>query len=139
MRTFTPEQWQKFYQKVAYAAYAVAAADNHIAEQEMAALKEQVTQNWLELEDTTDEFGTDAAYQTEFVFDWLADNAPGSDAALEEFREYVSSVADLLTDDLKMQVVHLCNKIAISFHGANKSELGVLLKIQQILFKKKEA
>jgi uncharacterized tellurite resistance protein B-like protein len=134
MSKTTPEQWQQFYQKVAYAAFAVAAADNHIAEQEMKALREQVQQNWLDLEDTVDEFGTDAAYQTEIVFDWLAENDLNSEDALAEFKDYVESAQSFLTNDLRMQVVHLCNKIAVSFHGANKSELGILLRIQQVLF-----
>jgi hypothetical protein len=131
----TPEQWQKFYQQTGYLAYAVAAADKHITEAEVRTLKKEVTDNWLALEKTKDEFGTDAAYQIEIVFDWLAEESPSSKEAFEQFSDYVETAGPFLTDDLKMQLVDLANKIAISFHGANKAELDILFRIQKLLFK----
>lgn len=130
----TPEQWQRFYQQTGYMAYAVASADKRITGAELKTLKKEVTDNWIALEKTRDEFGTDAAYQIEIVFDWLAEESPSSDEAFQQFSDYVEAAGPFLTDDLKMQLVDLANKIAISFHGANKAELNILFRIQKLLF-----
>lgn len=130
----TPEQWQKFYQQTGYMAYAVASADKHVNEAELRALKKEVTANWLSLEKTKDEFGTDAAYQVEIVFDWLIEETPTSEEAFQRFSDYVEAAGNFLTDDLKMQLVDLANKIALSFHSTNKAELDILFRIQKLLF-----
>lgn len=134
MKYATPEQWQKFYQQTGYLAYAVASADKHISEAEVKTLKKEVTENWLSLEKTRDEFGTDAAYQIEIVFDWLTDEMPTSEEAFQQFSDYVEAAGPFLTDELKLQLVDLANKIAISFHGANKAELDILYRLQKLLF-----
>ena len=129
----TPEQWQKFYQMAGYLAYAVAGIDKNISTAEMNTLKKEVSENWLSIEKTTDEFGTDAAFQLEFAFDWLTQNDQDSEEAFDAFTDYVAAAGPFLTDDLKMQLIDLANKIAISFHGANKTELDLLFRIQKLL------
>ena len=134
MNYATPEQWQKFYQHIGYMAYAVAFSDKNVSDAEITTLRNEVKENWLSLEKTTDDFGTDAAFQIEVVFDWLTDEQPSSDEVFDTLKDYVAAAGPFLTDDLKMQMVDLSNKIAISFHGANKSELDILFRIQKLLF-----
>lgn len=132
----SPEKkWIKFYQKTAYMAYAVAAADKHVSAAEIKALKNEISEYWLGIELTKDSYGSDAAFQVEIVFDWLLEMDPGSERAFKMFAEYVEENRNFLTDDLKMTLIHLSNAIATSFHGANKSELNMLLRIQQLLLK----
>lgn len=132
-------RWITFYRKAAYMAYAVAAADKHIAEEETATLRKIVREYWLTIENTTDEFGTDAAFQLETVFDWLTEKAPNAELAFKKFQDYVQENRDFLTDDLKMTLIHLSKNIAVAFHGANKSELHMLLRIQELLLNGKES
>ena len=130
----TPEQkWIQFYQKTAYVAYAVAAADKHVSPSEIIALKKEISEYWLGIEETKDSFGADAAYQVEIVFDWLVEKGLSAEQSFEMFSEYVNEHRNFLTDDLKMTLIHLSNAVAVSFHGANKSELNMLLRIQQLL------
>jgi uncharacterized tellurite resistance protein B-like protein len=130
----TPQRlWQLFYQRTAYMAYAVAAADKHVSPSEIIALKREISEYWLGIEQTKDNFGTDAAYQVEIVFDILVEKGLSAERSFEIFSEYVREHRNFLTDDLKMTLIHLANAIAISFHGANKSELNMLLRIQQLL------
>ncbi len=63
-----------FYQQLGKLFYAVADSDNNIQQDEINKLKKVVREEWLPIEDSVDEFGTDAAYQIEIVFDWLLEN-----------------------------------------------------------------
>ncbi|MBK7556734.1 MAG: hypothetical protein IPI55_19705 [Flavobacteriales bacterium] len=57
MTTTHPE----LYANIGFALYSIAASDRRIAPAEVEVFKQQVKKNWLPLEDSTDEFGTDAA------------------------------------------------------------------------------
>ena len=61
----------KFYQNLGKLFFAVAACDNVVRDEEFASLKKTVTNHWMEIDDTEDEFGNDAVYQIEIVFDFL--------------------------------------------------------------------
>ena len=63
-----------FYQQLGKLFYSAASVDNTVHEDEMAQLKEIVKKEWLPLENSLSEFGDDAAYQIEIVFDWLVEN-----------------------------------------------------------------
>lgn len=61
----------ELYQNLGKLFYAVAIADKSIRPIEVEKMKEDVRKYWLTVDGVEDEFGTDAAYQIEIVFDWL--------------------------------------------------------------------
>ncbi|HXH19315.1 MAG TPA: hypothetical protein VNJ07_09560, partial [Chitinophagales bacterium] len=77
----TEPLWLTFYQKLGHLCYAIAAADEKLTPAETSQLKRLVTEEWLEVEDSLDEYGEDAAFQAEIVFDWLSDSYVSSEDA----------------------------------------------------------
>ena len=61
------------YQLLGQIFYAAAQADKTVRPEEIAELKQIVKDDWLDLENTVDEFNSDSAYQIEIVFDYLVD------------------------------------------------------------------
>ncbi|MBK1441964.1 hypothetical protein JHJ32_18345 [Parapedobacter sp. ISTM3] len=126
-------KWLEFYRKLGFLLYSIAAVDRHIVPAERSALKEEVQTNWLDLEDTADAFGSDAAFQIESLFDWLddADYAPAN--AFDEFEAFVQENPDFFVEAIKERTLGSAHRIALAFHGRNKDELSLLYRLEQLL------
>lgn len=118
-----------FYQNVAKIFYAIAAVDKVIDEEEFTALKKLVKKEWLAVDESEDEYNTDAAYQIEVVFEWL--QLKGLDAynCYNEFIEYKNEHSYFFTEQLNSLIMKTAEKIANAFAGKNKSELIMLAKL----------
>ncbi|MBS4043661.1 MAG: hypothetical protein KGZ59_07575 [Chitinophagaceae bacterium] len=123
-----------FYQRLGRVFYAVAASDASIQKEEINKLKQILRDEWLSVDDTVDEFGTDAAYQIEVVFDWLLENEYDTKNTLKEFEEYVKHHQHFFTKEIKYLILKTANSIAHSFFGKNKSEVIFLTRLQAILY-----
>ena len=77
-----------FYQHLGKLFYAIAAADKVVRKAEYESLRNVVKNQWLDLEDSEDEFGADAAYQIEIVFDWLDFKELDPQDCFNEFESY---------------------------------------------------
>lgn len=127
----------KFYQNLGKLFYAIAAADKNIREAEISKLKEIVKNEWLAVDDLEDDFGTDAAYQIEVVFDWLINEEDFDiEACYNDFVTYKNNQPHLFTKKVKHLILKTANAIAASFSGMNKSELMLLAKLTIELNKK---
>lgn len=126
----------RFYQNVAKLFYAIAAADKVVREEEFNKLKEIVKLKWLPVDETEDEFHTDAAYQLEIVFDWMASKERDATKCFNEFIEYKDDHKYFFTEEIKRLILKTANEIAAAFHGKNKSELILLAKLD-LSFKQK--
>jgi hypothetical protein len=129
----TPEVMNHLYQNLGKLFFAVAAADKKINEHEIASLKKHVTNYWMDLENTKDHFGSDAAYQIEIVFDWLIDEMPEAEESLRDFEAFRKNHDSIFTPQVKEMIWKTCDDIASSFNGKNKSELVILSRIAIIL------
>ena len=123
-----------FYQRLGRLFYAVAASDSNIQKEEIQKLKQILREEWLAVDDTVDEFGTDAAFQIEIVFDWLLENDYNSKNTLKEFEDYVKQHPNFFTKEIKYLILKTANAIAHSFFGKNKSEVIFLTRLQAILY-----
>lgn len=119
----------KFYQNIAKIFYAVAKSDGSITTEEIKALKRVVKENWLEVDETFDVFGTDTAYQIETVFDWLHSKEASAEDCYSDFIEYFHYHPYLFTSEIKRLIMETSSKIASSFAGKNKSELILLARL----------
>jgi len=120
----------KFYEVLGKLFYAVAAADGVVELSEVNKLKKIVRKEWLPVDETEDDFQTDAAYQIEVVFDWLdAQNNLKSDSLYKEFVNYKNEQSYFFTPAIKKLIIKTAHAIAASFSGKNKSELIILARL----------
>ena len=129
-RSYSNKAANTFYQKIGRLFYAVAMADGNVHSDEIDRLKQIVRDTWLPHDDLVDEYGSDAAFQIEIVFDWLLENEQDSKASYEEFREFYKEHPKIFTVDVKALVIKTANAIASAYAGKNKSELTILGKLQ---------
>lgn len=122
-----------FYQKIGKLFFSVAMADGSVHSDEIDSLKRIVRDTWLPHDELVDEYGSDAAFQIEIVFDWLLENEQDSKACFEEFQEFYDEHPRIFNEEVKVLVIKTANAIASAYAGKNKSELTVLGKLH-ILF-----
>lgn len=124
-----------FYQKLGELFYAVAAADKVVREAEYKVLMTLVEEEWKQMDDYLDQFGTDAAYQISIVFEWFDYERMDADDCFTGFTEYYSDHKNLFKGNRKDLIMKTARKIANAFKGTNKSELIMITKLE-MLFKK---
>ncbi|MEL6810318.1 MAG: hypothetical protein AAFP76_03165 [Bacteroidota bacterium] len=123
-----------FYQEVGQLFYAVAASDKIVRKKEYATLRKLVKENWMAMDEYTDEFGADAALQIEIVFDWFDYEQMNADDCFEAFSQFYKEYPKLFSDNRKDLIWKTANAIAAAFSGKNKSELIMLSRLH-LLFK----
>ena len=119
----------RFYQNIAKLFYAIASSDMVIKPIEFDTLKDFVKREWVDVEDTEDDYKTDAAYQIEIVFDWLTTQELDADSCFNDFIEYKNEHKYFFTAELNTLILKTAGAIATSFSGKNKSELIMLAKL----------
>ncbi len=124
---------QLFYKELGRLLYAIAAADGTVNEKEVATLKRVVSELLVPVEVTTDHFGTDQAYITEFEFDVLADRGASVEGAFDSFIAYMARHRNDLTPERRELIYAAANAVASAFHGVNAKELPLLIELREHL------
>ncbi len=119
----------RFYQSTGKLFYAIAAVDKVVREEEYEKLIEIIKSDWLDLEDTEDRYGTDAAFQIEFIFEWLEDSCPEPYNCYEEFVDFKRDHEYVFTKEIRQLIWKTAYEIASAFNKRNKSELAMLSKL----------
>jgi hypothetical protein len=131
--THTEEIKNKFYQNLGKLFYAIAASDKIIREQEISTLKDVVRSEWLSLDDNTDEFKTDSAFQIEIVFDWLMEQNENAGKNLTEFIAFKKENEALFDEKVNKLILKTCYAIADAFSGKNTVEQQLLSELEALL------
>jgi hypothetical protein len=124
---------QAFYHKLGYLFYSVASADGKVVREERDILHKMVIEDWLDLEHSNDEFGTDNAYQIEVLFDFLTERSFPSDRAFEVFEQFFKANLEMFSEDVVDRIYHTSERVATGFHSKNKAELNALTRIHLLL------
>ena len=124
-----------FYRHLGYLFYAIAASDGTVMLKEFEVLKTRVKTNWLDIDKTQDDYGEDAGFQIEIVFDWADYQKLSSKQAFVKFKEFYLDHYQLFTKDIKGLIWRTAKDIAHVFYGPNKSELVILSKLKALLAK----
>jgi uncharacterized tellurite resistance protein B-like protein len=132
-QNFTAMEAQLFYKELGRLLYAIAAADGTISQKEMIMLKRIVSEQLVPQEVTTDHFGTDQAYITEFEFDVLADRSASVEGAFDSFIAYMARHRNDLTPERKALIYSAADSVANAFHGVNRHELPLLKELRKHL------
>lgn len=121
--------YQDMYASIGYLFYSIAASDGRIAKAEAQKLKEEVSSVWLPLENSRDEFGTDAAHYIDISFDFANDEEMDAEEAFTKFLDnYHQEPAQY--DHTMKELILKTACIASAFAGKNKAELVRLSRLQ---------
>lgn len=130
---YNPKVRNAFYQNLGKLFYAIAMADKQVRPNELKKLIEDVRKYWVPVDKVEDEFGTDAAFQIEIVFDWLFLEEKEDTHYYQEFLDFYKEHPSFFTLDIKKIIWKTADDIASSYSGKNKSELIILAKLKQLL------
>jgi len=121
------------YQNLGKLFYAVSASDNVVRAEEFDALHKVVINHWIDIDDVEDDFGSDAAYQIEIVFEWLKEQELDAETCFNDFAYFKSQHESLFNAKVDRTIWRTVIAIADSFHGKNKAEKEMLAKIKVLL------
>lgn len=124
---------QLFYKELGRLLYAIAAADGKVSDKEVTTLKRIVSQELVPQEASTDHFGTDQAYITEFEFEVLADRNASVEGAFDSFIAYMARHKNDLAPERKDLIYRAADAVGSAFHGVNKAELPLLVELHRHL------
>lgn len=123
----------RFYQQLGKLFYSIAAVDATVRAEEISELKKIIQREWIPLESSFDQFGSDSAYQIEIVLDWLAENEWDYDHNLSDLKIFHNEHHSLFTSEINSLITKTAEAIAGSFSGKNKSEHVLISQLNFIL------
>ena len=123
-----------FYQQLGKLFYSVASVDKTVRKEEMAQLNEIVKKEWVPLENNLNEFGDDAAYQIEIVFDYLVENDWKIGKIIPDLQDFKKEHPSLFTPQVNNLILKTAKAITNSFSGKNKSESVLIDKLRAVLY-----
>lgn len=133
--SISSDTYQAIYTSLGYLFYSIAAADGRVQPAEARKLKELVARQWVPLERSRDELGTDAAYYIEFSFDDANDQGMRPEDAFARFKTAYEANKGPFDASLRELTFDTAQAIAFAFARNNKSELGQLAQLS-LLFSK---
>ena len=125
--------YQLLYQQLGHLFYAIAACDGKVQAAETDRLHNLVTQYWVPLEGTVDEFSTDAAHYILTVFDHLVAESVPPSIAFEVFADYYRHQPNACTSAIKHRISDTAGSIAHAFRAINKGEHKYLYALNELL------
>jgi hypothetical protein len=129
--------YQKIYEQLGYLFYAIASADKHLRKKEFAILRKDIEKEWIPLEDSTDEFGTDAANYIYFTFDSLLEQDISPKDAFESFKTYFEAHSSAFDENVRRRIQKTVLHMAKAFPHRNKTEEYILKELRKLLHLKK--
>jgi len=136
MKTLQRKQHSEaFYQKLGYLFYAIAASDHRVNNAEKDALLGLIVEDWLSLDEATDAYDTDSAYQIQILFDFLDEKSFDSESAWNIFERYFKNNITAFDEDIVDRIFHTAERMAESLNGRNKSEVRALARLHLLLGK----
>jgi uncharacterized tellurite resistance protein B-like protein len=128
--------YKKFYKNLGKLLYAIAKADGKIQEPEVKAIHDLVTTDLAPIEESTDNFGTDAAFFAEFEFEILRDQEANKDRAYQKFLEFLKENDKHIGLPLRNLILSSVEKVAEAYHGTEEAEAKLIADLKGHLFKK---
>lgn len=125
--------YQRIYEHAGYLFYAIAAADGTVKDAEVAVFKDLVNKEWLPLEDSTDEFGTDSAHYIFISFDNFLDRGVPAEEAFASFKNYFNDHNAAFTAPIRKKISTTAAAIASAFGGKNKAESNYMTELKRIM------
>ncbi len=125
--------YQEVYTGLGFLFYTIAASDGRVAPAEEQRLKELIQEKWLPLENSRDEFGTDAGRYIGISFEYASAQGVDVNDAWERFVETYNEQRPLFTSDVVALIRDTAASVASAFAGTNKSEHTRLAQLHLLL------
>jgi hypothetical protein len=125
--------YKEFYQHLGNLLYSVSGIDGSIRPEEINKVKQLITRELLTLEDSVDEFGTDAAFLAEFQFDYCLENNVNPKESYDQFVHFFRENKNAISEGLRNMIFRITAAVAASFNGFNKKELIFLEDLKKDL------
>lgn len=126
-------EFRRFYSEVGKLLYAIAAADGRVDRKEYEKLRDIVKEKLVPQENSTDQFGTDAAYYAEIEFDILMDQTPSATSCFHSFCDYVEAHHTAFDNHHKDMVMEMVKEIAQVYHGIDTKEKELIKQLKKRL------
>ncbi|WP_420322028.1 hypothetical protein [Flagellimonas sp.] len=125
----------EFYQNLGKLFYYIAMADSSIRVEEIEKLKTFIRKYWLDVDGLEDEYGKDAAFQIEAVFNRLLEYEADPEASFNEFKSFYNNHKEKFNSYIKVLILDTAHAITNTVYGKNKAELIALANLQLLLNK----
>lgn len=130
----TTHFYKKFYKQIGVLLYAIAKADGQIQDKEIKTIHQIVVEDLAPLEESVDNFGTDAAFFAEFEFEILQDREISAQKAFDRFVAFAKENDKNLSADMRQLIVASVEKVAASYRGTNKAAAEMIEALKKHLF-----
>jgi hypothetical protein len=124
------EKYLALYRHLGRLFYAIAAADGNVRPEEALKLKQLITEYWLPVEDSVDDFGTDCAHYIGIVFDWLSETKAPAKECMAAFMKFRKSNPGLFNERIVELTWKTADRIASTYSARNKHELIMLEELR---------
>lgn len=122
----------KIYEQLGYLFYALASADKHLRKKEYEILKKDIEREWIPFENSTDEFGTDAANYIYFTYDSLLEQDLSPMDAFDSFKTYFIEHKGAFDDTVRKKIETTAEHMAKAV-GNNKTEAYMIKELKKLL------
>ncbi|MBK8498750.1 MAG: hypothetical protein IPL52_08030 [Flavobacteriales bacterium] len=127
--------YEQLYTDLGYLFYSIAANDGKVSPAERAELIRIVQEQWLPLEGSRDELGTDEAHYIDIAFEHATNEHMAPDEAFARFEEHVRKFPGEFDVGLRRMIRSTALAVASATAARNKSELRRLVQLD-LLFAK---
>lgn len=124
-----------FYQKLGKLFYSIASVDGTVRKEEIEKLVEIVQKEWVPIETALNEYGDDAAYQIEIVFDWLIQEDGNIGKVIPDIENFKKEHPSVFTPQVNSLILKTARAIAQSFFGEQKLESNLIKELTTVLQK----
>ena len=123
--------YKQFYSELGKLLYAVADVDGMISAKEKKVLHELVRNELVKTEKNTDEFGTDAAWYTEFEFDIMDELNIDPEIAFESFLNFIEDHSSAINVNMLLASKKVASELAEVYFHTSKKEKYLLQKLNK--------
>lgn len=124
--------YQDLYTSLGFLFYSIADSDGKVSPAEVEKLKAIIKNQWLPLENSRDELGTDSGHYIDISFDYANDNGMGPDEAFDRFVEEYNADPERFDPSMRRMIFETAAAVAGSAGRNNKSELTRLARLKQL-------
>jgi tellurite resistance protein len=125
--------YQEFFIEFGRLLYAIAKSDGKVQKPELEKIRQIVKEQLTKMDDSSDAFGTPAAFYLEFEFERLLDFEVKIRDAYDSFLGFATENKAFFTADIKKLVINTSEKVAYAFNGVEDAEQALLNSLKRHL------
>lgn len=127
--------YEQLYTDLGYLFYSIAANDGRVSPAERTELMRIIRKEWLPLEGSRDELGTDEAHYIDIAFEYANSEHMLPDDAFRRFEEHVRKAPAEFDQGLRRMIRDTAAAVAGATAARNKSEVRRLVQLDQLFEK----